>query len=37
MSSDHKPPQTYILHTVGIAIVIVVAMVLFLMKQWGGH
>lgn len=30
-------PQTYILHTFGIAIVIIVAMVLFLMKQWGGH
>lgn len=29
-------PQTYILHTFGIAIVIIVAMVLFLMKQWGG-
>jgi hypothetical protein len=32
-----KPPQTYILHTVGIAIVIIVAMVLFLRSQWGGH
>jgi hypothetical protein len=32
-----KAPQTYILHTVAIAIVIVVAMVLFLRSQWGGH
>lgn len=32
-----KPPQTYILHTVGIAIVIVVVLILFLQKQWGGH
>lgn len=30
-------PQTYIWHTVGIAIVIIVAMVLFLRSQWGGH
>jgi hypothetical protein len=28
-------PQTYILHTVGIAIVIVVVLVLFLRSQWG--
>jgi hypothetical protein len=35
--SSAKPPQTYILHTVGIAIVIVVCMVLFLRSQWGGH
>jgi hypothetical protein len=32
-----KAPQTYILHTVGIAIVIVIALVLFLKKMWGGH
>lgn len=30
-------PQTYILHTFAIAIVIIVAMVLFLRAQWGGH
>lgn len=28
-------PQSYILHAVGIAIVIIVAMVLFLMQAWG--
>jgi hypothetical protein len=32
--SSGKPPQTYILHTVGIAIVIVVVMIIFLVKQW---
>lgn len=37
MSADHKPPQTYILHSVAIAIVLVVALVLFLRHQWGGH
>jgi hypothetical protein len=37
VSADHKPPQTYILHTFAIAVVIIVALVLFLMKQWGGH
>lgn len=31
-----KAPQTYILHTFAIAVVIIVVMVLFLMKQWGG-
>jgi hypothetical protein len=30
-----KPPQTYILHTVGIAILIVIALVWFLHRQWG--
>ncbi|MDB4958544.1 MAG: hypothetical protein JWO36_6113 [Myxococcales bacterium] len=30
-----KPPQTYVLHTVGIAIIIAVVMVIFLIKQWG--
>lgn len=30
-----KPPQTYILHAVGIALVIIVAMVLFLRQAWG--
>jgi hypothetical protein len=37
VSADHHPPQTYILHTVAIAVVIIVAMVLFLRHQWGGH
>ena len=30
-----KPPQTYILHTVAIAIVLATAMVIFLFKAWG--
>jgi hypothetical protein len=30
-----KLPQNYVLHSVGIAIVIVVAMVLFLRSAWG--
>jgi hypothetical protein len=30
-----KPQQTYILHTVGIAIVLVIALVLFLRAKWG--
>jgi len=30
-----KPPQTYILHTFAIAIVLIIAMVAFLEKQWG--
>jgi hypothetical protein len=30
-----KMPQTYILHSVAIAIVIAVVMVLFLMHVWG--
>ena len=33
MSGD--APQTYILHAIGIAIVLSVLMVLFLMKSWG--
>jgi hypothetical protein len=32
-----KAPQTYILHTFGIAVVIIVVMILFLKKMWGGH
>jgi hypothetical protein len=32
-----KMPQTYVLHSFAIAIVIIVAMVLFLRSQWGGH
>jgi hypothetical protein len=32
-----KPPQTYILHTVAIALVLIVALVVFLRHQWGGH
>lgn len=31
-----QQPQSYILHAVGIAIVIVIAMVLFLRQAWGG-
>jgi hypothetical protein len=30
-----KPPQTYILHTVALFVVLVTAMVLFLFHQWG--
>jgi len=30
-----KPQQTYILHTVGIAIVLIIALVVFLRKSWG--
>jgi len=30
-----KPPQTYILHTVVLFIVLVIAMVVFLRYQWG--
>jgi hypothetical protein len=30
-----QPQQTYILHTIGIAIVIVIVMVIFLRSQWG--
>jgi hypothetical protein len=37
VSSDHKPPQTYILHTFVIAVVIVIAMIVFLRAKWGGH
>jgi uncharacterized membrane protein YgaE (UPF0421/DUF939 family) len=33
--SDQPPPQTYILHTVVLFIVIAVAMVLFLRHAWG--
>lgn len=29
-----KAPQTYILHTVGIAIVLVIGLILFLKKMW---
>lgn len=32
-----KAPQTYVLHTLGIALVIIAAMIAFLMKSWGGH
>lgn len=34
---SEQKQQTYILHTVAIAIAIIVAMVLFLRHQWGGH
>jgi hypothetical protein len=30
-----KPPQTYILHTVVLFVVLVAAMVVFLIHQWG--
>jgi hypothetical protein len=30
-----KPQQTYILHTVGIAIVLAVALIVFLRAKWG--
>lgn len=30
-----QPQQTYILHTVGIAIVLVIVMVMFLRSSWG--
>ncbi len=30
-----KPQQTYILHTVGIAIVLVIALIFFLRSKWG--
>jgi len=32
---SEKAPQNYMLHTVGIAIVLVIALVLFLRHQWG--
>ena len=32
---SEKPPQTYILHTVVLFLVLVTAMVLFLKHQWG--
>ncbi len=31
-----KLPQTYALHTVGISLAIIIAMVLFLRHAWGG-
>jgi hypothetical protein len=34
--SDQKT-NTYIVHTFFIAIAIIIAMVLFLRHQWGGH
>jgi len=30
-----KPPQTYILHTVALFVVLVTAMVVFLIHAWG--
>jgi hypothetical protein len=32
---SEKAPQNYMLHTVAIAIVLVIAMVLFLRHAWG--
>ena len=34
VSDEHKAPQSYILHTVIIAILLVIGMVLFLMHKW---
>jgi hypothetical protein len=34
---SQKLPQNYMIHTVLIAIAIVIAMILFLRHQWGGH
>jgi len=34
---SEQKQQTYILHTFFIAVVIIIAMVLFLRHQWGGH
>lgn len=33
--SSEKPPQTYILHAVAIAIVLSIILVIFLRHQWG--
>jgi hypothetical protein len=30
-------PQTYVLHSVAIAVVLIVALVYFLRMQWCGH
>lgn len=30
-----KPPQTYILHTVALFVVLITVMVVFLKHQWG--
>jgi hypothetical protein len=35
--SDQPVPSTYIKTTMVIALVLIVAMVLFLKKQWFGH
>jgi hypothetical protein len=32
---SEKAPQTYVLHTVAIGVVLIVAMVLFLKHSWG--
>jgi len=32
---SEKPPQTYILHTVALFVVLVTIMVVFLKHQWG--
>lgn len=34
---SEQQQNTYVVHTVLIAIVIIIAMVLFLRHQWGGH
>jgi hypothetical protein len=30
-------PQSYVIHSFGIAIVIIIGLILFLKSQWGGH
>lgn len=32
---SEKPPQTYILHTVALFVVLIVIMIVFLKHQWG--
>jgi hypothetical protein len=32
-----KAPQTYILHSVGIALVLIALLITFLRHKWGGH
>jgi hypothetical protein len=34
---SEQKQNTYIVHTVFIAVAIIIAMVLFLRQQWGGH
>jgi hypothetical protein len=36
VAAEHPPlPQNYVLHSVGIALVIIVAMIWFLIRSWG--
>jgi len=32
---SEKPPQTYILHTVALFVVLIIIMIVFLKHQWG--